>query len=89
MAGKRRGSRQSDRGAAPAVGGVAEVKDLPAPTSAREPQALAVFLQCRRSVLIIEAGLSDAEIQVIEISLHRGSALINNDSLAEADKRCS
>jgi hypothetical protein len=50
---------------------------------------LAIFLQRRCAVLIIEAGLSDAEIQMIEILLHHSSALINSDSLAEADKGCS
>ena len=58
-------------------------------TFARETQALAVFLLCRRSVLIIEARLFDPEVQMIEILLHCSSALVDSDRVAEADKGCS
>ena len=57
--------------------------------SAREAQALAIFLLRRCAILIIEAGSCDPKIQMIEISLHRSSALVDSDSLAEADKGCS
>jgi hypothetical protein len=50
---------------------------------------LAVFLLCRCSVLIIEAGLSDRETQMIEILLYCSSALVDGDSVVEAAKRCS
>jgi hypothetical protein len=50
---------------------------------------LAVFLLCRCAVLIIEAGLSDREIQMIEILLHFSSAFFDSDSVTEADKGCS
>ena len=58
-------------------------------TSAREAQALTVFLLRSCAVLIIEAGLSDPEIQMIEVLLHGSSALVASDSVAEADKSCS
>ena len=44
---------------------------------------------CRCAVLIIEAGLSDSAIQMIDILLHCSSALVDCDSVAEADKGCS
>ena len=50
---------------------------------------MTVFLLCRRAVLIIEAGLSDPEIQMIEILLHCSSTLVDSDSVVEADKGCS
>ena len=65
------------------------LQDPSTATSAREAQALAVFLQSRRSVLIIEAGMFDPEIQMIEILLHRSSAVVDSDSVAEAGKGCS
>jgi hypothetical protein len=60
-----------------------------AATSAGEAQALAVFLLCRCAFLIIKAGLSDPEIQTIDILLHCSSALVHSDRVAEADKGCS
>jgi len=65
------------------------LQDPSTATSAREAQALAVFLLCRCAVLIIKAGLSDPEIQMIEVLLHCSSALVDSDSVAEADKSCS
>jgi hypothetical protein len=50
---------------------------------------LTVFLLRSCAVLIIEAGLSDPEIQMIEVLLHCSSALVDSDSVAEADKGCS
>ena len=50
---------------------------------------MTVFLLRSYAVLIIEAGLSDPEIQMIEVLLHGSSALVASDSVAEADKRCS
>ena len=66
-----------------------QVKNLCASTAAREAQSLAVFLLCRCAVLIIEAGLSDREIRMIEILLHFSSAFFDSDSVTEADKGCS
>ena len=50
---------------------------------------MAVLLLRRCAVLIIEAGLSDPEIQMIQILLHCNSALVDSNRVAEADKGCS
>ena len=50
---------------------------------------MAVLLLRRCAVLIIEAGLSDPEIQMIEILLHCSSAVVDSDTVSEADKGCS
>ena len=65
------------------------LQDRSTATSAREAQALAVCLQCRCSVLIVEAGPPDPKTQMIEILLHRGPAVFDGDGVAEADKGCS
>ena len=49
---------------------------------------MTVFLQCRRSVLIVEARTPDAEVQMIQILLNRGPAVLDRDRLAEADEGC-
>jgi hypothetical protein len=50
---------------------------------------LTVCLQCRCSFLIVDAGTSDPKTQMVEILQHRGPAVVDGDSVAEADKGCS
>ena len=58
-------------------------------SSPGQTQPLTVFLQCRRSVLIVETGTPDAKVQMIEIFLNRGPPVPDRDRLAQANQGCS
>jgi hypothetical protein len=52
-------------------------------------QALAVFLQCRCLVPVIERRLTNAEVQVIEVPAHGLAPRLDDDRVGEPHKRSS